>query len=233
MPIISLGGKKFTYLVKKKLTASLSLHLRSTRSFIITCPYLTPGSVINRFLQSHSSWILKNSQKFSSPKKLSSLKTLSILGHSYQIILNKSQRDSLVIFADEKKIYANSISFSAAHLKHLFDTKFRPLAQKLIKEKLLELRSQHHFSYKKITVKNQSSLFGSCSSAGNLNFNWQIVFFPPDKFQHILLHELVHLSVKNHSRHFWQTLAQCDPDWRQNRLWLKKEGPRHFLISRR
>jgi predicted metal-dependent hydrolase len=231
MPIISLGGQKFSYSVKKKIIGSISIRLKSATSFLITCPFFITSPSIDRFIQNHSFWVIKNSGKFAPKKKITSLKTVSILGKTYQITIKKFARDSLVIFENEQTIYANSTLLTETHLRHLFDTKFRPLAQKLIKSELHQLQSQFGFPFKKITVKNQSSLFGSCSSVGNLNFNWQIIFFPPAQFRHILLHELTHLSVKNHSRLFWQTLEKYDPDWRQNRLWLKKEGSRHFLIS--
>jgi predicted metal-dependent hydrolase len=231
MSTISLGGQQFSYSVKKKIIGSISLRLKSATSFLVTCPFFITSTSIIRFIQNHSSWIVKNSAKFIPPKKLTKLKTVSILGKSYEITIKKSARDSMVIFENEQKIYTNTRLLTDTHLRHLFDAKFRPLAKKIVLSELHEFQSQFGFSLKKITVKNQSSLFGSCSSSGNLNFNWQIIFFPTPQFRHILLHELTHLIVKNHSRLFWQTLAKYDPDWHQNRLWLKKEGLRHFLIS--
>ncbi|MDD4107013.1 MAG: M48 family metallopeptidase, partial [Candidatus Shapirobacteria bacterium] len=62
------------------------------------------------------------------------------------------------------------------------------------------------------------------------NFNWQIILFPVDKFEHVILHELTHLTVKNHSRAFWEQLGKYDSNWRENNQWLKKEGTKRFIV---
>jgi hypothetical protein len=106
----------------------------------------------------------------------------------------------------------------------------RPTAQKLIKQEVSRLSDLYSFKVGKISIKNQKSRFGSCSSAGNLNFNWQIILFPSSIFTHIILHELTHLDIKNHSSKFWKQLAIYDPNWRTHRLWLKKEGTKRFIV---
>jgi len=82
----------------------------------------------------------------------------------------------------------------------------------------------------KISVRNQKTRFGSCSAKGNLSFNWQIIFFPPDKFRHIILHELVHLKIENHSKNYWHALSLLDPNCKSNNKWLKTHATNHFLI---
>jgi predicted metal-dependent hydrolase len=112
----------------------------------------------------------------------------------------------------------------------LIDSKLRTHALKLINTHLSSFKNQYGFSYRNVSVRNQSSRFGSCSHVNNLNFNWQIIFFPLAQFQHILLHELTHTIVKDHSSRFWSQLAVYDPMWRSHRQWLKKEGSLQFLI---
>ena len=141
-----------------------------------------------------------------------------------------TQNDSVVILESEQKIYANISKPTELHIKKILEKKLRPFALKLIKSELRQLSSQFSFEYNHVTVRNQSSRFGSCSSQGNLNFNWQIILFPVDKFRHILLHELNHLKIKNHSRTFWDQLAIYDPHTKSNNLWLKHYGTKYFLF---
>ena len=54
--------------------------------------------------------------------------------------------------------------------------------------------------------------------------------FPIDKFEHVVLHELTHLTVKNHSRAFWEQLNEYDKNWRENNRWLKKEAVKRFIV---
>jgi predicted metal-dependent hydrolase len=79
-------------------------------------------------------------------------------------------------------------------------------AEKRIIERLAELAKQHRFIYNKATIRNQRTRWGSCSAKGNISLNIKLVALPPELFDYVLLHELAHTRVHNHSRRFWQEL---------------------------
>jgi predicted metal-dependent hydrolase len=230
MPTHIISGKKYLYTIARKSINSLNVRIVSRRSFKVSAPRVMPLFMISRFIKEHEDWIVKNSSKFSKKLRLKNLKKLTIIGIDYELLITKSGRDSVVIFKDEHKIYANTTTLSNVHLKKLFDTKFRPMAQTIITSELQNLSNQYGFKYNHVTVKNTTSRFGSCSSTNNLNFNWQIIFFPVEIFRHILLHELTHTIHHNHSSRFWSQFAQYDPSWRANRHYLRTHGPKHFII---
>ena len=233
MPEIIFSHKTFSYQIIRKRISSIRLSLKSRRKFLVTCPWLTPDFVIKNFVNSHAGWIAKNSSKISPTLKIISLKKVNILDDDYQLIINKTSGDSVIIIEDEHKIYVNSSHLSESRLKTIIEKRMKRFSLALIKDEIEKIKKDYpFFKYRTITVRNQKTRFGSCSSAGSLNFNWQIIFFPKDKFRHILFHELVHLEVKNHSRHFWETLENYDPSWKTNNLWLKKEGIKHFIINK-
>ena len=231
MPNILLSGHPFSYDIDRKSIGSLRLRLKSNRSFVISCHFLTPDFIVIKFINDHSDWIIKNSRLIKIKKSLSSLDKLSILGVEYKLVITKSAHDSVVIYDDQHRIYVNSLSLSSSYLRSLLDKKLRPLALKLIKSSLDDLSLRFGFKYNRVSIRNQTSRFGSCSSRGNLNFNWQIIFFPSDKFRHILLHELTHLTIKNHSKKFWDQLSLYDADCKTNNLWLKREGQKIMIFS--
>ena len=230
MATIYLNNKKFVYSVVKKPIYSLRLKLKTASSFVISCPRLTPSFVINQFIKKNQDWIIAHSKKVPVKKKLKNLKKMSILDQTFELIYVHTQRDSIIVSTQENKIYANISKDTNKHISVVLEKKLRPLALSLIKKELASLQNKYKFEFNQVTVRNQSSRFGSCSSRGNLNFNWQIIFFPLDKFRHILLHELNHLKIKNHSSVFWNQLAIYDPNSKSNNLWLKKEGTRYFLF---
>lgn len=230
MSTISLNGQEFSYTINRKPIMQLSLRIRSRRSLAISAPLFTPDFVIKKFVVDHTDWIMTHSQKHVAKKPLKSLKKLKINDVEYQILLTKSKMDSVVIFKDKQKIYANSTSLSSSHLKKLFDVKLRSLALSIITAELLLLSKQFGFSYGKVTVRNTTSRFGSCSAQNNLNFNWQIILLPSAIFRHILLHELTHTVHHDHSPRFWNHLASCDPLWRTHRRYLKTQAHRHFIV---
>lgn len=233
MDQILLSGKKFSYTLVRKPIRSLRLRLKTSRSFIVSVPRLTPQFVVNHFIKDHELWIIKNSSKLKTHPKsnLTNLTKLTILNEDYQLIINSTSRDSVVVIPEKFQIFVNTSRPTNAHFKLLLDRKLRPLALKLINHHLRLLSEQYGFKYHRVSIRNQSSRFGSCASNGNLNFNWQIILFPLSVFQHILLHELTHLAIKNHSSKFWNQLAVYDSDWKSHRLWLKKEASKLMIFS--
>lgn len=85
-------------------------------------------------------------------------------------------------------------------------------------------------SYGRITIRNQLSRWGSCSSAGNLNFNCLLMLAPREVRDYVIVHELAHRKQMNHSPAFWEEVEQVLPDYRQQVKWLKEQGPQ--LLAR-
>jgi predicted metal-dependent hydrolase len=79
--------------------------------------------------------------------------------------------------------------------------------------------------YRRIRIGGQRTLWGSCSPRGTLSFNWRLVLAPPEVLDYVVVHELCHLRVPNHSRRFWALVERHRPQWRQQRDWLRDHGP--------
>ncbi|MBP6891383.1 DUF45 domain-containing protein [Candidatus Shapirobacteria bacterium] len=226
MEKISLLGEEYKLIIERKATRSLKLSLKEKNKLQVNAPSFTPLFLIKKFIKDHEKWIVEHNRKLTKKKDISKLKKLDILDETYEVRYRQALRESLVIL--DKKIFINYVN--KGKIKSLVDRKMRPWALKIIREKVSEMARKENLDYGRISVKNQSSRFGSCSHGGNLNFNWQIILFPEDKFEHVLWHELAHLTVKNHSSSFWNLMAKYDPNFRQNRKWLKNEGPKRFIV---
>jgi predicted metal-dependent hydrolase len=77
---------------------------------------------------------------------------------------------------------------------------------------------------KSIKMRSQASRWGSCSSAGNLNYNWRLVLAPPFVLDYVAAHEVAHLVEMNHSAAFWATVKRTLPEMEKGRAWLKAHG---------
>ncbi len=79
-------------------------------------------------------------------------------------------------------------------------------------------------SYSRITIRDQKTRWGSCSSTGTLSFNYRLMFAPPRVLDYVVIHELCHLTHMNHSREFWNLVASVMPEYKIHRNWLKEHG---------
>jgi len=79
-------------------------------------------------------------------------------------------------------------------------------------------------TYGRITVRNQKTRWGSCSSKGNLNFNCLLMLTPPEVIDSVVVHELCHLREMNHSPKFYAEVLKVYPDYHKWNGWLKEHG---------
>lgn len=85
-------------------------------------------------------------------------------------------------------------------------------------------------SYGRITIRNQRTKWGSCTAKGNLNFNCLLMLAPPEVLDSIVVHELCHRKVMNHSPRFYEEVLRVFPEYRKWNRWLRENGP--LLMAR-
>ncbi len=79
-------------------------------------------------------------------------------------------------------------------------------------------------TYGKITIRNPKTRWGSCSSAGNLNFSCLLVLMPDEVLDSVVVHELCHRKEMNHSKRFYDEILKVMPDYKKHEKWLKENG---------
>jgi predicted metal-dependent hydrolase len=105
------------------------------------------------------------------------------------------------------------------------ESEARTGARELISALAEEQAERIGVEYRRIRIGGQRTLWGSCSPGGTLSFNWRLVLAPPEVLDYVVVHELCHLRVSNHSRRFWALVEQHRAHWRHQRDWLCDHGP--------
>ena len=109
----------------------------------------------------------------------------------------------------------------------LTEEEIRELAEKartVIPERVAHYAPLIGVTYGRITIRNQRSRWGSCSSKGNLNFNCLLMLMPPDIVDSVVVHELCHRKEMNHSHRFYEEVLRVFPDYRRCEKWLRENG---------
>lgn len=94
--------------------------------------------------------------------------------------------------------------------------------------RLRELASAHGITMTRISIRNQRTRWGACSSRGTITLNWRLVLVPDFVRDYVMIHELMHRRELNHSRRFWKHVAAACPRYREANQWLLTEGRRLF-----
>lgn len=116
---------------------------------------------------------------------------------------------------------------AAASVKKLTMDEIRKLADKAVE--IIPDRVKYYaplvgVTYGRITIRNQRSKWGSCSSKGNLNFNCLLMLAPPEVIDSVVVHELCHRKEMNHSERFYAEVLRVFPDYHKWDKWLKDNG---------
>ncbi len=117
----------------------------------------------------------------------------------------------------KKHVSLFTIKHTEAEEKH-----YRKEASMLVAEKIKQLNSSNVFSFSSISIRNQKTRWGSCSSKKHLSFNYKIVLLPSHLQDYLIVHELCHLHEMNHSPKFWKLVGNYIPVYREASNELRK-----------
>ena len=131
------------------------------------------------------------------------------------------------ILAHIEQIRKKKAEYEASQPERLTKTEINELADKALK--YIPARVEHFakiigVNYGRITIRNQKTRWGSCSSKGNLNFNCLLMLTPHEVIDYVVVHELCHRKEMNHSKDFWREVEKVLPNYLDQVKWLKDEG---------
>ncbi len=108
----------------------------------------------------------------------------------------------------------------------------RAFAQEVIEKRTIELAREVGANIKRVSVRDQSTRWGSCSSSGTISLNWRLVLLRPNLQDHVIYHELAHVEEMNHSVRFWDLLRTYDPQTDAHNEQLNPAGARLMPLGR-
>ena len=214
---IEVNSKELTYRYRfSKKAKYLQLRI-SQQQLELVIPHRISFSEGERFLSGKLDWVGKHAHLFHSARKhylfgkeISLRIQQDLFLEKYRVIF---QNDVLVFQVPQKNI------FSAGEL---YEKYLLHVAKKYLKERTSELSVKHGFSVKRLSVRGQKTRWGSCSRRGNISLNYNLIKFRKEVIDYVIVHELCHLRQLNHSKKFWNEVAQILSHYKSLKKELKK-----------
>ena len=203
---------------------TLTLIVEDDGSLTVRAPLRISAMKIHEFVDSHALWIEKKRAQArtvisSPPKQFIPGEAFLYLGQSYALEVVKGQKKALLLDGNFKLAeQAQGIA------QKTFQDWYRKEARKLITEHVNLFAEKYDFQYKKIRISSARTRWGSCSPSGTLSFSWRLVLTPMEVVDYVIIHELVHTVVHNHSKRFWKRVEKILPDYKEYNKWLRKNG---------
>ena len=207
---------------------TISLQVSDNAALIVRAPFKVSDEIINRVILRHSDWIEKKKKEMQlrdikfSKKEFINGEGFLYIGNYYRLRLVENQEIPLNF---ENGFYLSKDYLIGA--KEIFIDWYKMRAYEKISERVKWYAQKRGFKYNRINITNAQKRWGSCSCSNNLNFSWRLIMAPLPVVDYVVVHELVHLDEKNHSKAFWNKVKMLITDYKKHQEWLKKNG--HLL----
>jgi predicted metal-dependent hydrolase len=216
----------------KRRRKTISLHIKEDGRVVIYVPYHTPKGEIEGFIKEKESWVIKKiSEKERSIKETEKAfipgEKFLYLGESYPLEIGDTHYSGLPLKLSFGKFILDKDRLEEA--RDLFIHWYKREAKEKIEGRLHYFSNKLQLFPKGLKITSAKYRWGSCSRNSRLSFSWKIIMAPLSVIDYVLIHELVHIKEKNHSKRFWTYLETILPDYRKHRFWLKENGYRLWL----
>jgi len=224
---ITLSGQTISYIVKRSTRAKhVRLEVRPENGLMVVVPQRYGIRQLPGVLKAKREWILstlagyREVHPLDSGKELSSDKTIPYLGRDVELVTRESPGNTESVWLERGRLVV-SLRPASGSFNFVLERWYRMRARRLIKKRADELSARLGVPYGRLVIRGQRTRWGSCSAKGNLSINWRLMMAPEPVIDYVIIHELAHLKEMNHSRRFWQLVAEHCPRWREHRRWLK------------
>jgi len=225
-----LDGRSLPYrLERRKGRRKLSLYMEAREGLLLRAPLRFPLREVDEILRQESVWIRDKLRwrddwlRRHPLRRFVSGETLPLLGQDWKLeIRRESDRRRARVLAEGGRLRVELPR--SADAREVLERWLRRLARRILLARLEHWAPIVGRRPKRITLRDMKSQWGSCSSEGNLSFNWKLVMAPPATLDYVVVHELCHFIHADHSKAFWREVARHLPEYERPRRWLRDEG---------
>jgi predicted metal-dependent hydrolase len=232
-----ISNPAFSYEIRRSQRAKQTRIIVSHGKVEVVAPPRAAEHKIHQFVQTKQQWIIQTLAKIAANSLHHKKLAPAVYGHGAEI---PYQGASYKLSVQPSKLKRIKIDFGQEFTAHVPEALLVKDHSAEVKEALIrwmkkesKVQVEHfvrlHGERKQlfpqtIKIKTQKSRWGSCGIHNDININWLLIIAPPEVLEYVVVHELCHIQVRNHSAHFWNLVGEHLPDYKARRGWLKKHG---------
>ena len=219
---------KYTHRIHPR-SRSIRISVNHQGEVVVTSPRFVSARQIAGFIDKSRPWLEKALAKArQQPVFGVTADWVMIFGKKYRRLVESDSAQPPGVTVQQDKVITNlwsqTTSTKQAPDQKLLTRFLKSTATNYILPRAHQLALVMKTKIGRITLREQKTRWGSCSSQGNLNFNWRLVHCPTAVIDYVIIHELAHRTHMNHSASFWQLVARYDPEYPVHRGWFKRHG---------
>lgn len=215
-----------------------AIKIAADRGVIVSAPGYMPEAAIKMWVNSKREWIKKQLVRLEKnrPEKKQFIDGEKHLyfGVEYPlwVLRNRRRKKGEVFFVGDAFEVEIPFGLSERRERYLVEDLMKGWYLKSgkaeIEEKAKYYAERLGVEFNRVTIKRVSSIWGSCSTNNNLNFNRKLIMAPHEVVDYVVIHEVCHLLERNHGPRFWALVGRLDGDYKKHRKWLKAN---HQLLT--
>lgn len=188
---------------------------------VITLPPRASKAEALRFAETSKPWLIKTLEKRVPPVLFAHEQQLLFNGQLHTISATGGRRGLIAYDADQLLI---SVPGDTAHVARRLSDWLKAQAKEKLQKASQDYAVAMQTKFRKLTIRDQKSRWGSCSATGDLSYSWRLILAPPEVLDYVAAHEVAHLKEMNHGPRFWRLVVTHCKTAKQARRWLSEHG---------
>jgi predicted metal-dependent hydrolase len=201
---------------------TLRIH-SATREVLLTMPPRGSLKQAREFAEKHGGWIAARLERLPKPAPFSHGATVPLRGFDHRIEHRPGERGTVWIETDARE-RTLCVAGEAPHVARRVQDFLKREAKRDLETASRAAAAKIGVAVKRVSVRDQSSRWGSCSTTGVLSYSWRLILAPPFVLEYLAAHEVAHLVEMNHSRRFWRLVEDICPELSRAKAWLDAHG---------
>ena len=213
----------------RKRRKTLVLTIERDGRVVIRVPYHTPEREIEAFFNGKLAWVKKKIDEKKNriesaehPKQFIAGEKFLYLGEHYPLEMREPGKGRSRLALSHGIFFLDSDCTAKA--RDIFIQWYKERAREIFTERVNFYSRKLKLYPKEIRISSAKTRYGSCTADNKVFFSFRLVMAPYPKIDYVIVHELAHIKIKNHSQRFWRYMEEVMPEYRKYRKWLKENS---------